>query len=370
MSFRFLDILIKTPHKYDGTFSFRSKSQYDWHIKTGGTQASVGMQRYVIEVKNVLYAPRSYGVLISRDRTVLLPYPLDIDVNTANSFGHHSQLLPNGNIRVHYEEPSRVIDGPVICAHFSRGHGVFNIGTMTSLHRARSIVGHDVPILVPDDLSRRQWSYLALVGINPVDCIAVPRFTPVGVRRAFVPSRSFVRDLRIREGKSMRPIGMLFEPVDIRAINAIVRARFAAAPPRRVYISRQDAVERQTPNEAEVMRSLSLSGFERVMIGQMPVKESIEILASASTVVVPHGSGGANLLFAPPGSSVVEIDDIRQDWAIHGTALALDQRYRLIGRVPAEKRARGGNEKFGHAVNVAELETAVEWATSAEAKRT
>ena len=85
----------------------------------------------------------------------------------------------------------------------------------------------------------------------------------------------------------MRPIGMLYEPVDIRAINAMVRARFAAAPPRRVDISRQDAAERRTPNEAEVMRSLSLFGFERVMIGQMPVKESIEILASASTVVVP-----------------------------------------------------------------------------------
>ena len=368
MSSCYSDVLIKAPYSYEGKFSFKGKSQYNWCIKTGDAETSVGIQRYVIEVENVLYAPHFQGVLIRRDHTVLLPYPLDIGVNTTNGFGGHGVSLPNGKIRVHYQEPSRVIDGPVICANFSTGHGIFTTGTMTSLHRARSIVGHDVPILVPDDLSSRQWSYLALIGIEPAGCVAVPRNAPVGVRRAFVPSRSFTRDLRIRNGEGMRPVGMLYEPVDIRSINAMVRGRFGAAPRRRVYISREDAVFRRTPNEAEVMRLLSKWGFERVIMGQMSVKESVEILASASTVVLPHGSGGANLIFAPPGTSVVEIDDVRQDWLIHGASLALDQPYRLIGRVPAEERARGGEEDFGRAVNIAELETAVEWAISVEAK--
>ncbi|HEU0080328.1 MAG TPA: glycosyltransferase family 61 protein, partial [Longimicrobiaceae bacterium] len=79
------------------------------------------------------------------------------------------------------------------------------------------------------------------------------------------------------------------------------------APRERIYVSRGDAAHRRVRNEPEVMEALRARGFRCVAPGGMRVAEQAALFASAETVVGPHGSGFANLVFAAPGARVVEL---------------------------------------------------------------
>ena len=60
-------------------------------------------------------------------------------------------------------------------------------------------------------------------------------------------------------------------------------------------------------NEAELIRMLRARGFDIVDPSQMTVAEQIRTFATASVIVSPHGAALANLVFASPGSTVIEL---------------------------------------------------------------
>ena len=77
---------------------------------------------------------------------------------------------------------------------------------------------------------------------------------------------------------------------------------------RRIYITRgRQRNNRTVRNEPEVLGLLGERGFEVVDPGTMPVVEQIRAFAEAEWIVGPHGAGLANLAFASPGASVVEL---------------------------------------------------------------
>lgn len=92
------------------------------------------------------------------------------------------------------------------------------------------------------------------------------------------------------------------------------RRLFAAAgvdpasivPHRRLYISRAHST-RPIVNEDELLPILRQYGFEIVTCEQLTVAEQIALFAEATCILGAHGAGLTNLLFAQPGTKVIEI---------------------------------------------------------------
>jgi Glycosyltransferase 61 len=115
-------------------------------------------------------------------------------------------------------------------------------------------------------------------------------------------------------------------------------------PGSRIYVTRgRERHNRTVTNEGEVVEALADIGFAVVDPGTMPVAEQIRTFGEAEWIVAPHGAALANLAFASPGASVVELfaPDYVQGcyWKLADCVSGLGYRYLLgSGRGP-----RGGD---------------------------
>lgn len=79
-------------------------------------------------------------------------------------------------------------------------------------------------------------------------------------------------------------------------------------PGRRLYVSRGNQPNtRCVRNERDVLEMLKAEGFSSVDPASFPLDEEIRMFAEAEWIVAPHGASLANLLFASPAASVVEL---------------------------------------------------------------
>ena len=76
---------------------------------------------------------------------------------------------------------------------------------------------------------------------------------------------------------------------------------------RRIYVSRRDAPGRRVLNEADLTRALAARGFETVSLAGMSVREQAALFDSAAWIVAPHGAALANMVFARPGATLLEL---------------------------------------------------------------
>lgn len=94
--------------------------------------------------------------------------------------------------------------------------------------------------------------------------------------------------------------------VDLRARIGIDSKR---VPSRRIFISRRKATRRRLVNEEDCWRALSQFGFERVFMEELDFRGQVALMQEAAVLFGLHGSGLANMLFAPRGLHVIEIVD-------------------------------------------------------------
>lgn len=76
---------------------------------------------------------------------------------------------------------------------------------------------------------------------------------------------------------------------------------------RRLLVSRRHSGSRRAVNEAEIEAFLRAYHFETCMPETLSFREQVALFAQAEMVVGVHGAALTNLLFAPPGTVVVEI---------------------------------------------------------------
>lgn len=76
---------------------------------------------------------------------------------------------------------------------------------------------------------------------------------------------------------------------------------------RRLWLSRSDAAVRRVVNEEAVIEALAPLGFESVSLDGLSISEQANMFAGAEIVAGPHGATFANLVFAAPGTRVVEL---------------------------------------------------------------
>lgn len=77
--------------------------------------------------------------------------------------------------------------------------------------------------------------------------------------------------------------------------------------PKRIYVSRADANHRRVLNEPEVLERLQAFGFVAVELEGLSFQAQVALFAHAEVMIMPHGSGLANLIFCSPNTTVVEL---------------------------------------------------------------
>jgi hypothetical protein len=124
-------------------------------------------------------------------------------------------------------------------------------------------------------------------------------------------------------------------------------AALERVPGRRIYVTRgSKRHNRIVRNEGQVVELLAGRGFTVVDPGTMPVAEQIRTFAEAEWIVAPHGAALANLVFASPGASVIELfaPDYVQGcyWMLADCVRGLGYRYLVgAGRPPRRGKMTG-----------------------------
>jgi capsular polysaccharide biosynthesis protein len=155
----------------------------------------------------------------------------------------------------------------------------------------------DARYLVPH-LSEAQVESLRSAGVDRDRLLTVEE-SFVRFRRVYVPSRGIERIDRFN-----------------RAAIAFLQSMGGDGRPwRRVYLTRRGARRRRVVNEDELMRALSRSGFEEVPSDRLTFAEQLRLFSETATLVAPHGAGLANMVFMPPGGSVLELQPEGQNAA-------------------------------------------------------
>jgi capsular polysaccharide biosynthesis protein len=81
---------------------------------------------------------------------------------------------------------------------------------------------------------------------------------------------------------------------------------------RRIFISRRKTGTRTLANEPELERLLHARGFETHFMEEYSLAKQARLIQEAEIVVATHGAGLANLVFARPGTRVIEIVPARR----------------------------------------------------------
>jgi capsular polysaccharide biosynthesis protein len=112
-----------------------------------------------------------------------------------------------------------------------------------------------------------------------------------------------------------------------------------------LYVTRRAGVNnRAVVDEEKLIAFLSDRGFEIVDPGELSVVEQIRVFASASVIVSAHGAALANLVFATPGTPVIELfppSSVLPDYWRLASSAGLTYRY-LATRAPHRNQPGGG----------------------------
>lgn len=103
-------------------------------------------------------------------------------------------------------------------------------------------------------------------------------------------------------------------PADLTLLRSLfppfgaVGRRFDTGGARKLYIERRDN-PRMLPDEAIDARRMALArGFDVVQLETSTFAQQVEMFANAEQIVATHGAGLANLLYARPGTRVLELN--------------------------------------------------------------
>jgi hypothetical protein len=110
---------------------------------------------------------------------------------------------------------------------------------------------------------------------------------------------------------------------------------------RNIYITRgPSANNRSITNEPDLLDVLAAHDFEHVDPGTLSVVDQIRTFATANVIVAPHGAALANIIFASPGSTLVELFPagclLPDYWRLASSVQGM--RYRYISSLDGPRR--------------------------------
>lgn len=167
----------------------------------------------------------------------------------------------------------------------------FLVEVLPRLLLNRDALPDDAPILLHESARPRATTILATAGLDPARITWIGR-EPVRVEALYWPTPNTLHPLH-------------HSPHIFPCLRTIAEQQGCFQPRRRLFVSRADADRRRLLNEHAVFETLAPWGFERVLPGEMPFANQVRMFAEARVVVAICGAGLANMVFMPPGGTVV-----------------------------------------------------------------
>lgn len=294
-----------------------------WHETHEGQSVSrppartVGPAQGYLEILRHVAYPATYLASIPRARVV---FPSGIVVSPDDrvfeeSCSFRRFFLPQDLVMNSLRpvlRPTRLRGDYVTVA--SRAYPNYSHWTMECLPRLlESPEVRETRILLPDDLTRWHRESLRALGIADHQvqevapgCYEVDRlYFPSFVGWAGETAPWALGELRRRIVGSRHP-----------------------HPGRRVYLMRGAVAHRRVINEAEVATALRRWSFQCADASTLSVADQAEAVADAEVVVAMHGAALTNIVYAPAGTTVVEVlDPAYENGEYYGIATALGQSY-------------------------------------------
>ena len=109
----------------------------------------------------------------------------------------------------------------------------------------------------------------------------------------------------------------------------------AADRRRHLYISRSKARKRRIYNESELTAILSDYDFEVIHLEDLTLRDQVALFSEAAVVVAQHGAALTNILYASPGSALIELVSSTTGQEIHYSLGAVNLGMRYY-RIPLE----------------------------------
>lgn len=162
-------------------------------------------------------------------------------------------------------------------------------------HVDRSPHARPLPFLMLQAQFPFQKEIVQYLGLRSDQIIEVKPLSVVRCRALSVAPRSF------------RKFGTALDPGVFEWIRERFVGKGAVRRGRRIYVSRRLAATRRASNEAEVVALLSSKGFEVIVLEELSFAAQVELFAECEVIVAAHGAGLANVVFSPPGCTVIEI---------------------------------------------------------------
>ena len=227
----------------------------------------------------------------------------------------------------------RRVEGPRLWVTDDWSNGYFHwlADALPRLYAARE-AARGVTLLLPHGFERLEFVTSSLRLFGP------PRVEYVGADEVCVCDRLLMPT-------HTAPSGHYNEPLVRELRDLMLEGYGAAGGDARLYVSRGRAPKRRLTNEAEVARVAEEFGFRVVYFEEHSFEEQVRMAAGARLLMSSHGAGLTNLLFMPPGASVLELrreGERERNWFFNlASAAGVQYFYQLCS--PADGDAHAGD---------------------------
>jgi capsular polysaccharide biosynthesis protein len=201
----------------------------------------------------------------------------------------------NGTIGLIYEDPIDLDVPEAVLVGGCTNYGHWIADYLPRLRFCNS--DKDVPILV-NRLNSVQAQSLSFLGIDSKRLIQCEYPQSYKIKRLLYPSTysSFVTP------------PLEFQPWIVDWLRSSFQPLFLPeAPRRKLFISRSMQWNRRLINEVDILNVADRHGFEVIHPEKMPFEHQVRLFSQAAVIAGPHGSGLTNMIFAPPGTKIVEL---------------------------------------------------------------
>lgn len=161
----------------------------------------------------------------------------------------------------------------------------------------------DTFVVVPPLNAAYQWDTLRLCGFDPGRVIELKAWHAVRARHLIVPS-----DLQAipHPGHKAAP-WLLHYLRSTLGYGAFLAGLNGPQRRTKLYLSRDTAVGRRIVNEDALTAVLLHAGYRKMDTSGMSIAQQIQVFATASHIVAPHGAGLANIVFGDAATTLIEM---------------------------------------------------------------
>ncbi|WP_296718873.1 DUF563 domain-containing protein [Erythrobacter sp.] len=200
--------------------------------------------------------------------------------------GHAAQSAMQKGSAQHFARATWILER----AYHNHSHWLTAHLPKLLLLKERGMLGE---VLMPRQRTRVMDASMRMLGIDPE------------AFRSFDPARPVEVDELTLVGTDR------FDPAHMRAVRDAFAepGSSAAAPHRRIFISREKSRGRRITNESALWAMLHRRGFEKVLMEDLAFPEQVRMMQQTRVLLAPHGAGLTNMLFCPEAGHVVEMAD-------------------------------------------------------------